>query len=123
MTGPVGHIARPSIARKISLLSLARTFSAIALAPQVTMHPRSRASAAKKAKPAAWAKQHHLKGAWRAKDADRDGLKNLQELKLATNPSKADSDRDGLKDGDEVKSGNNPLKADTDRDQVKDGAE
>lgn len=103
--------------------SLVRTISALALAALLITVPASAASAATKAKPAAWAKKNHLKGSWRAKDADRDGLKNLQEFKLATNPRKADTDRDGLKDGDEVASGNNPLKADTDRDHVKDGAE
>ena len=71
------------------------------------------ASAAKKPKAAAWAAKHQLTGSWKAKDADKDGLKNLKEFKLGTNPRKADTDKDGLKDGDEVKSGNNPLKADT----------
>jgi hypothetical protein len=103
--------------------SLVRTISAIALAALITLVPVAAASAAKKQKPAAWAKKHHLKGSWRAKDVDKDGVKNLAEFKLGTNPRKADSDRDGLKDGDEVKSGNNPLKADTDGDKVKDGAE
>jgi hypothetical protein len=97
-----------------------RIFSVLALAALVAP---AAASAAKKPKPAAWAAKHKLNGAWRAKDADRDGLKNLQEFKLGTDPRKADSDRDGLKDGDEVASSNNPRKADTDRDGVKDGAE
>ena len=100
--------------------SFVRFLSVIALAALVV--PAS-ASAAKKPKPAAWAAKHKLKGAWKAKDADRDGLKNLNEFKLGTNPRKADSDRDGLKDRDEVTSANNPLKADTDGDRVKDGAE
>ncbi len=99
---------------------LIRFLSVIALAALVV--PAS-ASAAKKPKPAAWAAKHKLKGAWKANDADRDGLKNLKEFKLGTNPRKADSDRDGLKDGDEITSANNPLKADTDGDGVKDGAE
>jgi len=104
--------------------SLVRTISAIALAALITLVPVAAASAgAKKQKPAAWAKKNQLKGSWRAKDVDKDGVKNLAEFKLGTNPRKADSDRDGLKDGDEVKSGNNPLKADTDGDKVKDGAE
>ena len=99
---------------------LIRFLSVLALAALVV--PAS-ASAGKKPKPAAWAAKHKLKGAWKAKDADRDGLKNLKELKLGTNPRKADSDRDGLKDGDEVTSANHPLKADSDADGVKDGAE
>ncbi len=100
--------------------SLVRFLSVLALAALVV--PAS-ASAAKKPKPAAWAAKHKLKGAWKTKDADRDGLKNLKEFKLGTDPRKADSDRDGLKDGDEVTSTNNPLKADSDADGVKDGAE
>jgi hypothetical protein len=100
--------------------SFVRFLSVLALAALVVP---ATASAAKKPKPAAWAAKHKLKGAWKAKDADRDGLKNLKEFKLGTNPRKADSDRDGLKDGDEITSANNPLKADTDGDGVKDGAE
>jgi hypothetical protein len=81
------------------------------------------AASAKKPKAAAWAKKHDLKGAWRSKDADRDGVKNLAEYTLGTNPRKADSDKDGLKDGDEVSSANEPLDPDTDADGIKDGAE
>jgi hypothetical protein len=99
-----------------------QTFTALALAALVTLVPAAAASA-KKPKPAAWAKQHDLSGAWRAKDADRDGVKNLAEYKLGTNPRKADTDKDGLKDGDEVTSANDPLDADTDGDGTKDGAE
>ena len=77
-----------------------QTFTALALAAFVTLVPAAAASA-KKPKPAAWAKQNHLSGAWRAKDADRDGVKNLAEYKLGTKPRKADTDKDGLKDGDE----------------------
>ena len=35
-------------------------------------------------------------------DPDRDGLKNYDEFKSGTNPTKPDSDSDGLADGDEV---------------------
>jgi thrombospondin type 3 repeat protein len=103
--------------------SLFRTFGAVALAALVTLIPAAGASAAKKPKPAAFAAKYHLKGAWRAKDADHDGLKNLKEFKLGTNPKKADTDKDGLKDGDELASGNDPLDADSDGDGTKDGAE
>src|SRR4051795_10548641 len=99
-----------------------RTISAIALAALVALVPAAAASA-KKPKAAAWAKKHELKGAWRAKDADKDGVKNLAEYKLGTDPRKADTDKDGLKDGDEVISANDPLDADTDGDGTKDGAE
>ncbi len=102
--------------------SLPRTFTALALAALVTLVPAAAASA-KTPKPAAWAKKHDLSGAWRAKDADKDGVKNFAEFKLGTNPRKADTDKDGLKDGDEVASANDPLDPDTDGDGIKDGAE
>jgi len=35
-------------------------------------------------------------------DADQDGLTDVQEAKLGTDPQKADSDGDGISDGDEV---------------------
>lgn len=35
-------------------------------------------------------------------DPDRDGLLNLEEFKLSTDPNNNDSDKDGLADGDEV---------------------
>lgn len=57
-------------------------------------------------------------------DPDEDGLTNLQEFLLATNPGKADSDGDGLTDGAEVNVHfTNPLLADTDGDGLTDGAE
>lgn len=43
-------------------------------------------------------------------DPDRDGLANLEEQKLGTDPNNPDSDGDGLSDGDEVHIfGGNPL--------------
>lgn len=42
-------------------------------------------------------------------DADRDGLTNLQEFYLDTNPLLADTDGDGYNDGTEVVRGYNPL--------------
>ena len=100
--------------RKLGLLALVALLSLI---------PVSAASAKAKPKVEAFAAKHHLTGSWKGKDADKDGLKNLKEFKLGTDPKKADSDKDGLNDGDELASGNNPLKADTDRDGVKDGKE
>ena len=104
--------------------TLVRTVSALALAV-AAFAPAATASAkpAPKVKVAKWAKEHHLKGAWRLKDADRDGLANLDEYKLGTDPRKADTDGDGLRDGDEVKIGDDPRVADSDGDDVKDGAE
>ena len=58
-----------------------------------------------------------------ADDPDNDGLTNLQESRLGTNPHLADTDGDGLPDGLEVRIGSNPLVADTDGDGLLDGAE
>jgi hypothetical protein len=57
-------------------------------------------------------------------DPDRDGLTNLQEFQLGTNPINPDTDGDGLNDGDEVnRYHTNPLLADTDGDLIPDGVE
>ncbi len=56
-------------------------------------------------------------------DPDADGLGNVQERDLGTDPNKADTDGDGLSDGNEVTRGTNPLKTDTDADGLSDGAE
>ena len=98
-----------------------RKLGLLALVALLTLVPVSAASA--KSKVEAFTSKHHLKGAWKGKDADKDGLKNLKEFKLGTDPRKADTDKDGLRDGDELASGNDPRKADTDGDGVKDGAE
>ena len=103
--------------------TIVRVLSALALAAAIVPATASAKKPAPKASVAKWAKKNHLKGSWRTKDADRDGLKNLNEYKAGTNPRKADTDRDGLKDGDEVKVGDDPLDRDSDGDRVKDGAE
>lgn len=47
-------------------------------------------------------------------DPDRDGLSNLEEYNLGTDPNNPDSDQDGLADGDEQHVfGSNPLKSHT----------
>ncbi len=57
-------------------------------------------------------------------DPDRDGLTNLQEYELGTDPNNPDTDGDGLLDGDEVnKYHTNPLLPDTDGDGIPDGVE
>jgi uncharacterized protein (DUF1800 family) len=58
-----------------------------------------------------------------AADSDGDGLTNLQEFRLGTDPHNSDTDGDGLTDGREKTLYTNPLKADTDRDGLSDGAE
>ena len=64
------------------------------------------------------------------KDPDRDGLSNIAELNLGTDPCNPDSDFDGLTDGEEVNrivSGQpaptNPRDDDTDGDGLSDGFE
>jgi hypothetical protein len=102
--------------------SLVRTVIAAALAVLVALVPAAAASA-KQPAPAKWAKQHHFKGHWRKRDADKDGLANLREFKLKTDPRRADTDRDGLRDADELAVGDDPRVADSNRDGTKDGAD
>lgn len=57
-------------------------------------------------------------------DTDKDGLDDVRETEIGTDPAKSDTDSDGLIDGDEViiwKT--DPLKADTDGDTYLDGSE
>ena len=57
-------------------------------------------------------------------DTDIDGLSDGDEVNnRKTDPKKADSDGDGLIDGDEINRGFNPLSADTDGDGLNDGDE
>jgi hypothetical protein len=56
-------------------------------------------------------------------DTDGDGLTNLQEFQLGTDPRNPDTDGDGVPDGEEVKRGTNPLNADTDGDGLTDAEE
>ena len=57
-------------------------------------------------------------------DREPDGLTNLQEYNLGTDPNNADSDNDGLTDGDEVDTyDTDPTDPDTDGDQMVDGDE
>lgn len=65
-------------------------------------------------------------------DYDLDGLGNLAELNLGTDPLDADTDHDGINDGTEVAQGGNPLSntdgdplhaVDSDGDGISDAAE
>lgn len=58
-----------------------------------------------------------------AADRDSDGLTELQEFNLSTNPLLADTDGDGLLDGEESNGKSSPRKADTDGDGLNDYAE
>ena len=57
------------------------------------------------------------------KDSDKDGVDDLLEAALGTDPVNPDTDGDGLSDGEEVAGKTSPLKADTDSDGLKDGVE
>ena len=57
-------------------------------------------------------------------DSDKDGLTDLEEAKLGTDPSEADTDGDGLTDKEEVDGGKTKATiADTDGDGLNDGDE
>ena len=57
-------------------------------------------------------------------DTDGDGLTDVEEAALGTDPEQSDTDGDGLADGAEVNShGTNPVVADTDEDGLTDGEE
>ena len=57
-------------------------------------------------------------------DTDEDGLTDIEELRLGTNPARVDTDFDGLSDWDEVKSfKTDPVNSDSDGDGYLDGIE
>ena len=56
-------------------------------------------------------------------DTDGDGLSDSAEVNGPTSPTNADSDSDGLSDGEEQSWGSNPMVKDTDGDSLLDGAE
>lgn len=58
------------------------------------------------------------------KDSDGDGLSDIKEKEIGTNPFKADTDNDGLNDYEEVNIyKTNPLKSNSDCDRYSDGEE
>ena len=56
-------------------------------------------------------------------DSDQDGVSDQDEIDAGTKPDDPDSDGDGLSDGDETSWGSDPLVIDTDGDTLLDGAE
>lgn len=57
-------------------------------------------------------------------DSDKDGLDDVREKEIGSDPNNSDTDGDGLNDGDEVLAWKtNPLNPDTDGDSYLDGAE
>lgn len=57
-------------------------------------------------------------------DSDNDGLLNIKEIEIGTEPLNADTDDDGLEDGREISIyKTDPLKEDTDEDGLSDGDE
>jgi hypothetical protein len=75
--------------------------------------------------PDAWEYAHFASLAQGAQDdADADGLADLLEYRLGTDPTSPDSDADALTDGDEVGTHRtNPTSPDTDADGLSDGEE
>jgi hypothetical protein len=62
--------------------------------------------------PDRWEKRYQLSTSKKSAkgNADHDGLRNLREYRLRTNPRRKDTDRDGYGDGAEVRAGTNPRK-------------
>ncbi|MED0951791.1 S-layer homology domain-containing protein [Bacillus mobilis] len=56
-------------------------------------------------------------------DPDKDGLSNIHEQEIKTDPLRADTDGDNLLDGQELEKKTNPLKKDSDDDGLDDDSE
>ncbi|MBI5441789.1 MAG: choice-of-anchor D domain-containing protein, partial [Deltaproteobacteria bacterium] len=74
-----------------------------------------------------WEKAHgldSLSALDAGRDSDGDGLTNLLEFQLGTDPTRADTDSDLLSDCEEVDiRGTSPFESDTDRDGIQDGSD
>ena len=76
--------------------------------------------------PDRWEKRYGLSISKKSarRDPDHDGLRNLREFRLRTNPRSKDTDGDGLRDGAEVRRYHtNPRRKDTDGDGYSDRVE
>ncbi|HUF39611.1 MAG TPA: protein kinase [Anaerolineales bacterium] len=73
----------------------------------------------------AWASETNAAGTEIALlvDSDGDGLTDVEEQRLGTDPFNQDTDGDGLSDFEEVQTGTDPLNPDTDGDGLTDGEE
>jgi len=60
---------------------------------------------------------------WLTLDSDSDGLSNLVEFQIGTDPLNADTNGDGIPDGSEFRSGQSPTNLDMDGDGVQNAAE
>lgn len=67
--------------------------------------------------------EHGLGTDPRLRDSDGDGLSDSREQRFGSDPLDADSDGDGLGDGREITLGTDPMDTDTDQDGVGDRAE
>src|SRR3954451_4608360 len=102
----------------------------LALAVLAVLHPtaaiaRSGADRDHDKMPDRWEKAHGLstKRNDAKADRDKDGLANLREYKLGTDPRLADTDDDTLTDGQELRLRTDALEPDTDGDGIDDGDE
>ena len=62
-------------------------------------------------------------GALAENDFDNDGVLDLDELRIGTDPRIKDTDSDGISDGLEIALGTNPLLRDSDNDSLVDGSD
>ena len=67
--------------------------------------------------------ERYIPGTDRSADSDNDGIADLRERALGTNPCWVDTDGDGVADGRELQVGTDSLNRDSDGDGLSDGDE